>query len=92
MEKLRSELVTPDEISSARAQWKGGALISMESMMSRMNRIAMREMNFGTYAPVSELIEKIDAVQREDILSISNEIFDEDKIVVSVIQPEKQKD
>ena len=52
----------------------------------------MREMNFGTYAPVSELIEKIDAVQREDILSISNEIFDEDKIVVSVIQPEKQKD
>ena len=91
LKKLKAEPVTSDEINSARAQWKGGALIAMESMMSRMNRIAMREMNFGTYAPVSDLIKKIDAVQQEDILSISNDIFDEEKIVVSVIQPEEQK-
>jgi len=89
LRKLKTEPVKSDEINSARAQWKGGALISMESMMARMNRIAMREMNFGTYAPVSELIEKIDAVQREDVLSISEDIFDEDKIVISVIQPEE---
>ena len=84
---LKKEPVKIEEIESARAQWKGGALISMESMMSRMNRMAMLEMHFGKYSPIDELIKKIDSVKMEDVQELANEIFIEKDMVVSVIQP-----
>ncbi|MCH7819641.1 MAG: insulinase family protein [Candidatus Marinimicrobia bacterium] len=85
---LKNEPVKIEEIESARAQWKGGALISMESMMSRMNRMAMLEMHFGEYSSIDELIKKIDSVRIEDVKDLANDIFVEGDMVVSVIQPE----
>ena len=85
---LKNEPVKIEEIESARAQWKGGALISMESMMSRMNRMAMLEMHFGKYSSIDELIKKIDSVKIEDVQNLANEIFVDGDRVVSVIQPE----
>ncbi len=87
LDGLKSAPVKIEEIRSARAQWKGGALISMESMMSRMNRIAIREMYFGDYSPIEDLIKKIDSVEIEDVMSLSEDIFYEDDMVVTVIQP-----
>ena len=84
---LKSARVKMEEIQSARAQWKGGALISMESMMSRMNRIAIREMYFGDYSPIEDLIKKIDSVELDDVMSLSEDIFNEDDMVVTVMQP-----
>ena len=60
----------------------------MESMMSRMNRIAIREMYFGDYSPIEELIKKIDSVELDDVMSLSEDIFNEDDMVVTIIQPD----
>ncbi|MCH8272152.1 MAG: insulinase family protein [Candidatus Marinimicrobia bacterium] len=60
----------------------------MESMMSRMNRMAMLEMHFGKYSSIDELIKKIDSVKIEDVQNLANEIFVDGDRVVSVIQPE----
>ena len=87
---LKNDPVKIEEIESARAQWKGGALISMESMMSRMNRMAMLEMYFGKYSPIDDLIKKIDAVQIEDVQNLANDIFLNGEMVVSVIQPNEE--
>ena len=89
IDSLKKDPVKVEEIESARAQWKGGALISMESMMSRMNRMAMLEMYFGTYSTIDELIKKIDSVQIEDVRNLANDIFVDGDMVVSVIQPEE---
>lgn len=85
---LKKEAVKVEEIESARAQWKGGALISMESMMSRMNRMAMLEMHFGKYSSIDDLIKNIDSVEIKDVQNLANEIFVDGEMVVSVIQPE----
>ena len=92
MDLLVTEPVTDEELLSAKAQWKGGALISMESMMSRMNRQAMREMYFGTYSDIDELIRKIDAVRKEDIIEVANTIYSDGYSVVSVIKPDSDSE
>ena len=85
---LKNAPIKVEEIESARAQWKSSALISMESMMSRMNRIAMLEMYFGTYSPIDDLIKKIDSVSVEDVQNLANDLLLDGDMVVSVIQPE----
>ena len=62
----------------------------MESMMSRMNRMAMLEMYFGKYSPIDDLIKKIDAVQIKDVQNLANDIFLNGEMVVSVIQPNEE--
>jgi predicted Zn-dependent peptidase len=59
--KLAAEGVTPEELDSAKAQLKGGLMLSLESMSARMNRIARGEIYYGRNLTLDEIIEKIDS-------------------------------
>ncbi len=51
-----------EEVDRARAQLKAGMLMSLESTSSRCEQVARQMMVYGRPLPLSEIIEKIDAV------------------------------
>ena len=65
------EGVTEDELSRAREQVKASILMSLESTGSRMNRLGYGELFLGGALSPDELIERYDAVTREDVLALA---------------------
>ena len=66
-----AEGVTEDELSRAREQVKASILMSLESTGSRMNRLGYGELFLGGALSPDELIERYDAVTREDVLALA---------------------
>lgn len=64
-----AEQVTESEIRRAAAQIKAGLLMGMESSMSRAEQLGQHLLVFGRPIAPAEIIERIDAVDREAIRS-----------------------
>jgi predicted Zn-dependent peptidase len=90
LKKMTQELVTEEEIKNAKEQLKGGMVLSLESTSSRMTRLADLQIYFGKYISLDEIIEKIDAVTREDILRIATQLFSDNKLTLIAIGPIKK--
>lgn len=54
--------VTDEEVRRARAQLKAGMLMALESTMSRCEQLGQQMVIFDRPVPVTEMVEKIDAV------------------------------
>ncbi|MEO1328103.1 MAG: pitrilysin family protein [Pseudomonadota bacterium] len=61
------EEATEEEIARARAQIRAGLLMSLESPSSRCERVARALLAHNRVTPVSELVAKIEAVNRDAI-------------------------
>ncbi len=75
VKRLLDDGVTDEELSRAREQVKSGVIMSLESSSARMNRLARGELLFGEIVPAEELIERYNAVTREDILAAARRVF-----------------
>ncbi len=85
MERLGSGDLKHNELSHAKDNIKGSILLAMESSESRMSRLARNEFHFGRYVPVEEVIEKIMAVEVEDVTRLAGETLRRDKMSVTVL-------
>ncbi len=81
LEMVRAELaalardgVTQDELSSAKAQLKGGLSLSLESMSARMSRIARSEIYYRRELPLDEIIRRIDGCTVESVTEAAGRI------------------
>ncbi|NLI26934.1 MAG: insulinase family protein [Acetobacter sp.] len=74
LRKVR-DAVTVEELNRARAQLKSSLLMSLESTGSRCEQIARQLQIFGRLIPVSETVEKINAVTPSDICRVATRIF-----------------
>ncbi len=63
--------VRESELRRAREQVIGGALLGLESMESRMNRIARDELWFGAVQPLQEWIRRIESISVEDLSRVA---------------------
>ncbi len=81
--------VTEAELESNRAQLKSQLIFSLEGMVNRMFRMARNEIYFGRFVPVSEIVDKIDEVTAQDILTCAGRYFDPESLLVAVHGPEK---
>ena len=73
------------ELDCAREQTKANILMSLESTSSRMNRIARGEMMNGSTLEIEEIVERYDAVTREDIRDIAINTFDMSQLSFSAV-------
>ena len=64
--------MTLDDI---KAQIKGHLLLSRESTESRMASVGKNELYYGRDVPVEEMLEKINMVTTDDLVSLAQEIF-----------------
>ena len=76
--KVRKNGVTEQELTRAKNQFRSGIVIGQESMSRRMMRMGESEVDYNRVVPLSEVVQKIDAVSLDDIARIAEMIFPED--------------
>lgn len=85
LQRIRTELVTEEELQSAKEQLKGNLLLSMESTDNRMTRLAKNEIYLGHHLSLKEVLRNIDRVSREGILKLSEFIFQDDYLNLQMV-------
>ncbi len=69
-------------LADVKTQIKGNLLLSRENTVNRMSSLAKNEIYYGRHVPVEEVIERIEAVQTDDVVKLSDEIFQESKMTL----------
>jgi predicted Zn-dependent peptidase len=85
--RLATEPVSSEELEHAKESTKGSILLGAENPESRMARLARNEFNFGRTVPLEEVIEKIEAVELNDITNLAARCLDPDRLGVTVLGP-----
>jgi predicted Zn-dependent peptidase len=85
LHRLKSDLVSEDELRRGKDQLKGGLMLGLESSTARMSNLARQEMYFDHFFGLDELIDKIEAVTAEDLHAIAEEFFRKELIAVTVL-------
>ncbi len=85
--RLRDEGPSAEELASNKAQIKSQVLFALEGVHNQMFRAAKNEIVFGRFVPVTELVGKVDAVDRETVLRCAREWFDPDRMVHATHRP-----
>ena len=89
-ERLQEKKVGKKELSEAKAQLKGKLMLSQENTSNRMTRLAKSYLYFQRFVTLDELVENIDAVSSDDLLTFSQEFFDSEKFSETLLVPEKK--
>lgn len=69
MERFRRDGFTEAELASAKAQVRGGVLMGLESLSTRMNRLARSFVYHGGYQPVEELLDCFERLSVDDVMN-----------------------
>ncbi|MEO1022592.1 MAG: pitrilysin family protein [Bacteroidota bacterium] len=85
---IGKEPIPVKEFSEAKSQLKGKLLLSQENTSNRMTRLAKSELYFDRFVTLDELVEKIDEVTLEEVLSFSADFFDPSYFMEAVLTPE----
>jgi predicted Zn-dependent peptidase len=79
-DRIAAEGLPPDELDAAKAQLKGGLLLSLESTSSRMHRIARSQLYAGRLVPVDELVASIEAIASEDVRRVAGTLLARERL------------
>lgn len=80
------EQITASELLKGKEQMKGSLMLGLESTSNRMHRLGKNELYLEKHRTIDEIIEKIDAIQLEDIERVTNQLFS-DRYAAAVIGP-----
>ncbi|MBI5968361.1 MAG: insulinase family protein [Deltaproteobacteria bacterium] len=85
MKKLAGDSLRPKELRAAKEQLKGNLLLSLESVESRMGRLAKNELYFNRFVSTEEIIEGIEKVRAEEICALAHKTFQSDSLSLTVL-------
>jgi predicted Zn-dependent peptidase len=83
--RIKSELVSEEELKRAQDQLKGNMVLGLESSSSRMSNLARQQMYFGRFFTVDEITAEVNAVTREDIRRLANDLFHPEKLALTFL-------
>ncbi len=72
LEHIGEDPATPQELSRSRENLKGRIVLSLESTVSRMNRLGGSLLSGLPILSVDEIIDRIDAVEVEDLRELAS--------------------
>jgi predicted Zn-dependent peptidase len=87
LRKLRDELVPEEEHERTKTLRKGRLLMGLEDSRSVAAWIGSQEATYGEIKTPEEVMEKIEAVTREEVLELSRELFRSDRLSLALIGP-----
>ncbi len=74
---IREEGISEKELRKAKNKYESAITFSLESMGSRMNRLASSYLNYGRVVSIEEVRKEIESVSLDDIKKAAKYIFDE---------------
>ncbi|TAM59459.1 insulinase family protein [bacterium] len=78
---------TDAEMTLAKEHLKGSLTLSLESSSSRMIRLGRDELAIGRRVDAQEIIERVDAVEREEVAALARELFAPAQLGLCVLGP-----
>lgn len=85
IEQLMDSGITPEELARTKEQIKGSLLLASESVTHRMHRLGKSEIIYDRLISPEEVLQKISAVTREDVLSLSRELLAPERLSITMI-------
>ena len=76
-----------EELASGKAQIRGGLLLGEESVSNHMMHLALDELSYGHYVPLSSHLVAIEKVTREEVLELAQRLFTPTGWTVAAIGP-----
>ena len=73
--KIRTDLVSEQELKRAKMQLKASMLMALESSSATVEVLARQMLIFNRLIPVEEMVEKIECITPEHIRCVANELF-----------------
>jgi predicted Zn-dependent peptidase len=83
--ELKARPIPAEELRRAKDQLKGSLMLSLESSTSRMSNLARQQMYFDRFFNMDETIEQIESVAESEVVEMANQLFDREKIAVTVL-------
>ncbi len=87
LQRLMKEPVSDEELQRTKSQLKGNLMLGLESTSSRMNRLAKMEIYLQNYYTLDDTLLEIESVSAKDILDIANELFNQGRIITTILKP-----
>ena len=84
LDRLLQDGVTDYELALAKGHLKGSLALALEDSGGRMNRIGRSELVHGEVLTVTELVERTEAVTREDVQRVAERVLGNDRVVALV--------
>jgi predicted Zn-dependent peptidase len=88
---IHADGVTEDELARAKEHVKGRMVLSAESTAARMARIGKAVLFDTPLLTLDELLERIDAVTREDVAELASELYVPDSLSAAAIAPDEDR-
>ncbi len=85
MKKIKRKGVSLEELNLAKEQTAASILLSLESTAARAENLAHNEMVHARQIPVEEILQKLEAVEIEEIKAIANEFFKTERIALAAL-------
>lgn len=82
---LKAKGIGEEELKRTKDQLKGGFLLSLENVNSRMSRLAKSELYLGRITPPDEVVARLQAVSADQIKRVANELFDAGRFSMATI-------
>jgi predicted Zn-dependent peptidase len=86
--RLAQKPVSVRALTQAKVQVKGSMLLALESMSSRMMRLARQELYLGRYVGLEEVAAEIERVTVDDVQQLAGELFDPARFSTVVLLPQ----
>ena len=80
--------ISEEELGRIKSQLTRGLILSTEDCTTRMNRLAKTEAHLQTFVPVEEVISNIEAISSDDVRSVAEEIFRNQRKYTTILEPE----
>ncbi len=85
--KMCGKKISNKEMNRVKSQLTGNLILGLESVTSRMTRLAKMEVYLGRYFTLDEVLKDINSVNTEDVLEMSNKILNEDDLQITILKP-----
>ncbi len=89
LKKLREQKLGTLQLHQTKQKFIGQIALAEENRMSLIISMAKSLIDFNYVDTLPQLFEKINAVTAEQLLEISNEIFDESKMITLLFEPKQ---
>jgi len=88
---IHSDGISHEELDRAKEHVKGRMVLSSESTGARMGRIGKAILFDTPLLTLDELIERVDAVTREDVAELARELYAPDSLSAAAIAPDEDR-
>jgi predicted Zn-dependent peptidase len=88
---LRSEGVSEDELGRAKEHVKGRMVLALESTPGRMSRNARSALFDQPFLSLDEMIARVDAVGRDDVIELARELYAPERLAAACIGADEER-